>query len=205
MFNKNQAIKRWVELEIQSASFTFSCGGDSMGDTELFLETKNGTINDKDLENYFMEEVYKEVEFYEVSDGHYMGESGTVEITYDTDSGDFEYIKTAKSEYNEPVSTTVDVLLSEEEIKFFSEYVTNIVGQNNFCETNFSKNFVLTEERQSILGNIEEKVLKAAEEADFTDFEGEQNDNEFSFSADEIDGDKLIITVETFLTIYTFD
>jgi len=67
----NEAIKLWKELNIDRCEMEFSCGGDSMNETEYTLYDKeDNEVESEELADYFENEVYKNVEFYEVSDGH---------------------------------------------------------------------------------------------------------------------------------------
>jgi len=72
-------IKLWKENNIERCVMEFSCGGDSMNETDFTLYDKSGEeVICDELTDYFEDIVYKEVDFYEVSDGHYMGEFGQV-------------------------------------------------------------------------------------------------------------------------------
>jgi hypothetical protein len=126
-----EAVKLWKELGIVSARMNFSCGGDSMGDTDWEFEDDNGLVNSPDLESYFDNEVYRRVNFYEASDGHYMGEFGTVEVELDDSDEDdviFNYYKNAQSEWEEAIDNDVEVELTEEEANYVKEYVSDING-----------------------------------------------------------------------------
>ena len=85
---KQEAIKLWKELKIESGTMEFSCGGDSMNDYSFTFYGGGKEIESSELKDYFDDAVYKHVEFYVNSDGHYQGEAGTVEITLDNDDDD---------------------------------------------------------------------------------------------------------------------
>ena len=79
---KTDIFQLWIEKNIKECIMTFSCGGDSMNDTSFLLYDNEGkNVFEPIITDYLEEDVYHKVEFYEVSDGHYMGESGTVTIT----------------------------------------------------------------------------------------------------------------------------
>lgn len=188
MFSDNQAIERWKELGIAYAEFNFSCGGDSMNDTELEFFTKNGSVSDNDLWDYFDTKVYEKVDFYADSGGHYLGEQGTVTITLEDEGTDeglivqvFAYNKTATSEYRETFTVHIEVKLTQEEINFFYEFVESMEGEDNQCVTNFSKDFLLTEERKALLDSIQKKIIDASCEAEFDESDGEQSER-FQYS-----------------------
>jgi len=200
--SKEEAIKRWKDLKLENAVFNFSCGGDSMGQTEVCLYSENEQIRDTFLEEFFDTEVYNYVEFYEISDGHYLGESGDVHITlneYD-EVAEFEYSKTSISEYSEMVANTVEIELTEEEKEFFSNYIANIDG-DSYGESatdgmviNYLKDFLLTEEKQNILDSIVEKVTLAPDIVEF-DFDGVREDY-YTYTTNSLtDEGKLLVSV----------
>ena len=111
--NQQEAIKTWKDLGVARANFEFSCGGDSMNDYSVTLEDANGnSIESAELRDYFENETFRNVQFYEASDGHYMGEAGTVEITLNEDDEEpfFDYFKNAQSEWSE---TKQSILVSK--------------------------------------------------------------------------------------------
>ena len=76
-----EIIKLWKEKNIDHVDFNFSCGGDSMNDTEIQIYDKQGNeVECSEISDHIDSEVYNKVEFYVNSDGHYMGESGTVKV-----------------------------------------------------------------------------------------------------------------------------
>lgn len=205
--SKEEAIKRWKDLKLKNAVFNFNCGGDSMGQTEVCLYDKNGQIRDTFLEEFFDTEVYNYVEFYVNSDGHYLGESGDVHITLNEDGeiAEFEYSKTSTSEYSEMVTETVEIELTEDEKEFFSNYITNINGDSyghtatDGMVINYSKDFLLTEEKQNILDSIVEKVALAPDTVVF-DFDGVQQDY-YTYTTDSLTDDgKLLVSVSAEFT-----
>ena len=109
-----EIIKIWKEKNIDHINFNFSCGGDSMNDTSIEIFDKEGElVQDGELESYFDDQTYKNVEFYVNSDGHYQGEFGVVEITLNDEEDDFEYSKSASSEWNETCDNEVEIELTD--------------------------------------------------------------------------------------------
>lgn len=157
-----EAVKLWKELGIVSARMNFSCGGDSMGDTDWEFEDDNGLVNSPDLESYFDNEVYRRVNFYEASDGHYMGEFGTVEVELDDSDEDdviFNYYKNAQSEWEEAIDNDVEVELTEEEANYVKEYVSDINGgESEVVNFNYKKDFIKTDAMEELESEIARKV-----------------------------------------------
>ncbi len=198
----NDAIKLWKELNIDRCEMEFSCGGDSMNETDYTLYDKDEKVVDSpELNDYFDHEVYNEVEFYEVSDGQYMGEFGKVVITLEEDGEDeeyFSYDKQALSEWEDTFFTDVNIKLSEKEKELLVTKVENINGGgwDNELNVNYKDDCVLTDEEEELLNNLLEKVRDEAENAEI-EGEGEETDGENRTFESEIDieDDTLVVSV----------
>ena len=156
-------IKIWKEKNIDHVNFNFSCGGDSMNDTDVQIYNKEGNnVEDKEIEDYFQEKTYDNVEFYVNSDGHYQGEFGVVTITLNEDKDGFDYSKSSSTEWSESSISEVGIELTENEAQFVSNYVLNINGGNGDCQTNYKKDFILTDEEEETQKELEEKICDFA-------------------------------------------
>lgn len=195
----NDAIKLWKELNIDRCTMEFSCGGDSMNETEFTLYDKdNNVVESEELADYFDNVVYKEVDFYEVSDGHYMGEYGQVEITLEEDDDEpyFSYDKQAQAEWEETFSDTMYVELNEKESEVLSK-VSNINSsfmdrENNI---NYKDDCVITEEESNTLNGLLERIYDMS---DLFEIEGKGEEQEESrrFESNiEIEEGKLLVEV----------
>lgn len=154
-------IKLWKENNVEYANFEFSCGGDSMNDTTLIIYDTNGdVVNNDELENYFDNEVYHNVNFYEASDGHYMGESGNVHICLNDDESGFEYSKESESEWCEHTPFTEKINLTDEEVEFIDKYVSDINGNmsEGSYNINYGVDFVKTDELVEVEENLMDKI-----------------------------------------------
>lgn len=157
-----EVIKQWKELKITSVEFHFDCGGDSMGSTDFYVKTNEGDINAPDIVGYFEDEIYRNVEFYEASDGEYMGEAGVVDITLIEDEGEepyFQYDKQSKSEWSTNFSQTVKVELTKEEADFIRTHVLRFEGGSNESDViSYKNDFIMSDEQQILLDGIMEKI-----------------------------------------------
>ena len=122
-------IKDWKEAGIGYAKFIFSCGGDSMNDYhfEYFTEDHD-EIPSFEHETELEDMVFKRVDFYVNSDGHYMGEDGTVTIELNEEEDDFNFSKEAESEYCERITSEVTAVLTDEEVDYINKYAEDIIG-----------------------------------------------------------------------------
>lgn len=155
-----EMIELWKKLNIEQCLMEFSCGGDSMNETEFkFFNSKNEEVDGEELESYFESEVYNQVEFYEVSDGHYMGEFGQVVITLEEEDGEepfFQYDKQSQSEWEEREVQVMEYELTDSEVKFLTEKVDSIVGGEDGEAINYKTDCVLSDEEEE----ISEKLLR---------------------------------------------
>lgn len=195
-----EVIKQWKELKITSVEFHFDCGGDSMGSTDFFVKTNEGDINAPDVVGYFEDVIYKNVEFYENSGGHYMGEAGVVDITLIEDEWEapyFLYDKQSRSEWCENHSGIAKIVLTENEANFIREYVVGFNGgSDDSAVFRYSKDFIMSDEQQTLLDDIMEKVDEAADEieidvTEYDDFDM-MDDNWYRYEFNNIDSENVL-------------
>lgn len=200
---KEEAIALWKEQKIERVEMEFYCGGDEMGEYSFtYYDAEDELVECKELDVYFDEEVFKKIDFYVNSDGHYMGESGTVHIELEEE--DFSYIKSAQSEWNESLTNTLSVTLNEEQINYVKEFISGIVGgSDEFTQFNYSKDFIMTDEHERIekeIGTIIDDVTSDYE----PDTENEVGEW-FNYENEEPmfdDDNTLLIVINNETTIY---
>jgi len=191
----NEIIELWKKLDIQRCEMEFSCGGDSMNETDFtFYDSQDKQVDADELESYFEGEVYNQVEFYEVSDGHYMGEFGQVIITLEDEDDEpfFQYDKQSQSEWEEREIEVMKYDLTDSEVKFLTEKVDSIVGGEDGQAINYKTDCVLSDEEEELSEKLLQDIADAANEYDFQDADGEPQDW-FTFSTDTGDGEIEII------------
>ena len=191
----NEIIELWKKLDIQRCEMEFSCGGDSMNETDFtFYDSQDKQVDADELESYFENEVYNQVEFYEVSDGHYMGEFGQVVITLEDEDDEpfFQYDKQSQSEWEEREIEVMKYDLTDSEVKFLTEKVDSIVGGEDGQAINYKTDCVLSDEEEELSEKLLQDIADAANEYDFQDADGEPQEW-FTFSTDTGDGEIEII------------
>ena len=175
-------IQLWKELGIVRGEFEFQCGGDQMNDTSItFFNDKGEEVESEELEDYFDNDIYNQVEFYVNSDGHYQGESGYVYIEFEEDAdeeegGRFTYDKQSESEWNESFTEVGYCKLTDAEVEIVKKYVHSIVGGNDGEATNYKADCILNDEEEELLESVVNKVRDYAEGYQFENSEGEEND-----------------------------
>jgi hypothetical protein len=189
----NEAIALWKELGITTANMEFSCGGDSMNDYHFsFYNSENKEVQSGELESFFDDDVFKRVEFYVNSDGHYIGESGNVsiELSEDEENPDFVYYKNAQAEWSESFTDEVAVELTEKEVEFVRSKVLNLVGSQDGNAINYKGDCILNNEEEQISDTISQKISDVVMNHEFENAEGEEEEW-FQYNTDEVDSDVL--------------
>jgi hypothetical protein len=189
----NEAIALWNELGITTANMEFSCGGDSMNDYHFsFYNSENKEVQSGELESFFDDDVFKRVEFYVNSDGHYIGESGNVsiELSEDEENPDFVYYKNAQSEWSESFTDEVAVELTEKEVEFVRSKVLNLVGSQDGDAINYKGDCILNNEEEQISDTISQKISDVVLNHEFENAEGDEEEW-FQYNTDEVDSDVL--------------
>jgi len=206
---EKEIVNLWKELNIDHVNFNFSCGGDSMNETDIEIFDKEGElVENQELVNYFDRVVYNRVDFYVNSDGHYMGESGTVEITLNEDEDDFYYSKNAQSEWSEHFTGQAIVTLTDEETAFVSEFVDNINGGGDGFTINYKKDFIVTDSQEKLVAELEEKINKVAYDFEPENAQGEASDW-ITYTTNEdneeltLEGNELTLSVSREYYVYT--
>ena len=210
-----EAIARWKELNVDRVVLTFNCGGDSMGDMDWEVVGANDQrIEDEDLISYFDRVIFDKVEFYVNSDGHYIGESGTVTILLEDDmeaEQDFIYNKEAYSDYSESHQSEVLIELTDAEVAYIKEYVRDINGgSDDNVNFNYSKDFIMNDEMTELEDSISEKIN------DFTSNfvpecgeEGGECEEWYTFETEtnpiEFDGNSIKIAINNSFTIHRYN
>ena len=158
------AIKLWKKKKISHAEFSFSCGNDSMDDTDLTFYKEGKEVKSKELSDYFEDAIYDNVEFYENSDGYYIGEQGTVTIQLNEEGDDFDYDKSSTSEYDKTEDDIIHFELTKEQAQFLEEYVSDMSGGEWDGDIiNYKKDFILTEEHEEMIEELHSEFMSFTE------------------------------------------
>jgi len=212
----------WKKLGITSCTMNFSCGGDSMNDYDFTFYKPNDKkgknqpavveVECDELKNYFDHEVFNQVDFYEASDGHYIGESGNVEITLEDEDEEepyFNFSKNAQSEWSERHTEVIQVNLTTKMVKFLKDNVSNINGGDGDISINYKRDVILSDEDEGIVSKLETLIQDEAEEFEPKDVEGELEEY-YTFTTNDgdnleeitINGNKLSLIVNKSMVVY---
>jgi len=200
-----ELIKEWKEKGVDRAEFEFSCGGDSMNDTTLNFYDKEGkeVIMSDESKETLDNDIYKEVEFYENSDGHYQGESGIVLVEFDVEENQFGYSKSATEEWSESFTDIIELEITPELHKFCKEYILEISGESHYLDIEYAKDFYINSEKLEMLVDIQEIINKALEDHEPEDTsEGELEEYVSMSEFNTIDNNKIRFNYDYRKTVY---
>lgn len=200
-----ELIKEWLEKGVDRAEFEFSCGGDSMNDTNLvFFDKENNEITmSNESKETLDNDIYNNVEFYVNSDGHYQGEHGTVLIEFNAEDNEFNYIKSATSEWSESFSDTIEIEVTPELHKFCKEYIYEISGEHNYLDIEYAKDFYINSEKLKMLEDIQEIINEAVDDHEPEDkSKGELEDYISTSEFVTIDNNKIKFNYDYRKTVY---
>jgi len=172
-----QILKIWKDLKIDHCIMNFSCGGDSMNDFSFeFFDENENVLHSNELDNFFEEEVFDRVDFYVNSDGHYLGEFGTVHIELNEEENRFEYSKSGSSEYSETTTENFDYQLTDEEFILLRDKISDINGDNWRTNVNYKTDCIINDDESNILEELENKIKDFVCSVDFENGLGELQD-----------------------------
>jgi hypothetical protein len=211
-------IEEWKEKGVDRAEFEFSCGGDSMNDTSLVFFDKEDkeVIMSNESREILDNDIYKEVEFYENSDGHYQGEHvtvliklhyqgehGTVLVEFDAEENQFAYSKSATQEWSESFTDIVRIEITPELHKFCKEYVLEISGESDYLDIEYAKDFYINSEKCKMLEDIKEVINEAIDDHEPEDTSaGELEDYVSMSNFATIDNNKIKFNYDYRKTVY---
>ena len=200
-----EAVEIWKREGIDRVECDFSCGGDSMDNIDFTFYKGNKEIEETwGLEAYFDDAIYDYVEFYENSDGHYIGESGTVTITLDGD--EFDYDKSSTEEWLETYVDDLKVEITKEQACFLEEYVSDMSGSGWGGDIiNYKKDFILKEEHEDMIQKLHELFYAQTCEWRLNQ-EGESEGSESYETSISIikEDDKFFIELEVSCGVYIY-
>jgi hypothetical protein len=182
-------------MGVDYAVFEFSCGGDSMNETELNFYDKDGKRVDlgrdpDNLSGAVNDEVYESVTFYECSDGHYLGESGEVRISMG-DDGVLEYTKSATSEFSEWVTEVVEFTINKDVRDRVLRVVENISGDTHgHWDINYKEDCILDDADIDAINSFVKSIQEADVDYDIElgidmNIDGESEEENFQFDSSE--------------------
>jgi hypothetical protein len=163
----NEAVQLWKERNIQRCEMEFNAGGDDMGDCIFIFYGENDVEvkNNDDLEDFFVDKVFKQVVFYIDNEGEY----GTVYITLDNeDETLFIYKKTSWTDEQETMEEPSDIELTPEEVALLRDKIERFIFTSDEPPVyTYYKDCILFEKEMETLNAFKERVSEYAEAYEF--------------------------------------
>lgn len=172
MNEEKELIDLWKKNNIKEVVLTFDCGNDSMGNMEWNTYTEDGVCENSIVKNvietYFDRVVYDNVDFYSISDGHYMGEYGTVSIVLDEEGDEpkFSYSKSAASEYEDSHTECTSIEITEEAKEVLQRLVSNLTGSQGEWIIVYKNDCIVTDEETKVINQVCEIINEHSETFD---------------------------------------
>lgn len=188
----NKAIQLWKERNIQRCEMEFNAGGDDIGEyTFTFYGENDVEVKDNDLWDFFDDEVFKNVTFYENNEGEY----GTVTITLEDDEA-FDYSKTSWTDESQSITEPSDIELTPEEVALLRDKIERFIFTSDEFPvyTNY-KDCILSEKEMETLNTFEERVSKYAEEYEFATSHDSCNDDWWQVGLSGRNGNTLTVDI----------
>jgi hypothetical protein len=167
-----ELIEKWKQFNIDRAKFEFTCGGDSMNNTELVFYDKDNNEVEVDFNDEIENEIYDNITFYDSSDGHYQGEAGTVTVTLVEEEGEepcFQFDKDAQSEYSESYTDRIQIEFSKEQYDYLEKHVEDIKDNYSIDAIVFAYkiDFFVSPEKELIEKSIMEIIKQTCDDHEY--------------------------------------
>lgn len=190
----NEAVQLWKKRNIQRCEMRFNAGGDDMGEyTFTFYGEKDVEVKDDHLKDFFDDEVFENVTFYQDNEGEY----GTVYITLDNeDETLFIYSKTSWTDESESITELSDIELTPEEVALLRDKIErfSFIYDESPVYT-YYKDCILSEKEMETLKAFEERVSEYAEYYEFDTSHDSCEDGWWQVEFSERDGNTLIVDI----------
>jgi len=166
-------IELWRALNIESASATYNCGGDSFGDAEWSLfDTSGKEVDSKELVDFLYQEMFVQLDFAENSDGYYIGEYGDIYVEMDPDEdieieSTFIWSKSANYEYSE--SKTFLIKIDGYRYPSMKELFKTKIESISDWNEDFKSGELLDDEEEKVLSKFRSFVDERSNDIEFED------------------------------------
>ena len=192
---KDWLIEQIINGNILKESFTEDLAIREKENKEIIMSTENKETLDNDI--------YNNVEFYVNSDGHYLGESGTVLIEFNEEENNFTYSKSATEEWSESFTDIIELEITPELHKFCKEYIFEISGESNYLDIEYEKDFYINSEKSKMLEDIQEIINETMYNHEPEDTsEGELEEYIAMSGFETIDNNKIKFNYDYRKTVY---
>lgn len=171
--DREAVIELFTSGQVDRILWTYQAGGDSLNEysTVFFLKGIQVEPDIFDPADFILDNV----DISEASDGHYLGEFGTVTVTFEND--DLVFDKSFKSEWNEDQYVSISIKLTDKEAEVARKIGELSVEVNEVYldNINFKEDLYVSSEMTSIIKELVEKMCDFAD-AELEDVDGDVNE-----------------------------
>jgi hypothetical protein len=158
----NRIKELFTSGKVDEIIWEYQAGGDSLNDysSNFYLNGEEVKIEGIDVSDYVLDVV----DIAEASDGHYLGEFGTVIITLEDD--ELHVVKDYQTEWNVSEDEVMYVSVSEKQIEILKKIKSfNIsVREHSIDDIDFIEDLYITDEMNTAIDNIVENVIDKADD-----------------------------------------
>ena len=161
MDNNIDILEDWKRLEIESITFTFDAGGDSISSMDWNVVNTDGDIIQisEDLEQAIEDRAYSECAIYGDSNGEYIGAYGQITVTYNKEEECFDYDNNGSQFYQDFELVSVTIKLPLEAVQLIQAKIKHIHYPYEFDMTiEYIEDCYLTEKDLEIIKSIENLI-----------------------------------------------
>jgi hypothetical protein len=154
-------LEQWKELDIESITFEYDAGGDSISSNSWqVLNSKGEPIEiSEELESCIEEEAYSRCEIYGDSNGCYIGAYGTITVNYNKEADELEYSNDGSENYRDTELGEIRIELSDEAVQFIQDKIKHIhFPWEMSMAFEYIQDCYLTDKDLEIIKSIEEAV-----------------------------------------------
>jgi hypothetical protein len=158
----NRIKELFTSGKVDEIVWEYQAGGDSLNDysNHFYLNGEEVTIEDIDVSDYVLDII----DIAEASDGHYLGEFGTVIITLEDD--ELHVVKDYQTEWNVSEDEVMYVSVSEKQIEILKKIksFTILVYEHSLEDIDFTEDLYITDEMRTAIDNIVENAIDKADD-----------------------------------------
>ncbi len=148
--------------KVDKIVWEYQAGGDSLNDysNHFYLNGEEVTIEDIDVSDYVLDII----DIAEASDGHYLGEFGTVIITLEDD--ELHVVKDYQTEWSVSEDEVMYISVSEKQIEILKKIksFTLSVYEHSIEDIDFTEDLYITDEMSTAIDNIIENAIDKADD-----------------------------------------
>ena len=160
--DREDLIRLFTHDMVDEIVWEYQAGGDSLNEYTTLFYLKGNQVEPDIFDPTDL--ILDNVDISEASDGYYLGEFGTVTITFEDD--DLVFNKVFQSEWNENQDLFISIKLTDEEAEV-AKKITELrieVGEEEIDNIEFKEDLYVGPEMTFIINNLVDKICDIADD-----------------------------------------